>query len=390
MTGLWIPAAINLAGVRQMAWFQNLTVVLKFLPLLFVGSGRLVLRHSRRTSAPFNATGGSLYDGIGIAAGVALFSFIGVECASIAAGRVKNPRRNVGRASIFGTAPERLALPAGHRRRHGSRSPRQARQRRRALRGRVPDDVQRCRLGRQARCAHRGDLRHRCPERLDPGHGRDAVRGRQGRTLPRLSSPRSTGRRAVVRHPRLHRRSLRPSWASSYSGKTGLKVFTYLVYLSVVTVAIPYFFSACAQLAYLVSRRRKVNRAGCSLVTSRSPGTSLLFSLWVTFASGYQAVYQAMVLFLIGIPLYAFLKARKERSDKCPSPSTSREAGCIEGRSRPQAERRNTRRSRGAMSRHSTRPSGPVPGLRRGSSLTWSGCRSTYHLAAGSGSAMSR
>src|SRR3982751_1101189 len=34
LTGLWIPAAINLAGVRQMAWFQNLTVVLKFLPLL--------------------------------------------------------------------------------------------------------------------------------------------------------------------------------------------------------------------------------------------------------------------------------------------------------------------------------------------------------------------
>src|SRR3954462_15271216 len=37
LTGLWVPAAINLAGVRQMAWFQNLTVVLKFLPLLFVG-----------------------------------------------------------------------------------------------------------------------------------------------------------------------------------------------------------------------------------------------------------------------------------------------------------------------------------------------------------------
>ena len=35
--GLWVPAAINLAGVRQMAWFQNVTVVLKFLPLLFVG-----------------------------------------------------------------------------------------------------------------------------------------------------------------------------------------------------------------------------------------------------------------------------------------------------------------------------------------------------------------
>src|SRR6476661_5295886 len=38
LTGLWIPAVINLAGVRQMAWFQNVTVVLKFLPLLFVGT----------------------------------------------------------------------------------------------------------------------------------------------------------------------------------------------------------------------------------------------------------------------------------------------------------------------------------------------------------------
>lgn len=41
--------------------------------------------------------------------------------------------------------------------------------------------------------------------------------------------------------------------------RCGLKVFTYLVGLSVVTVAIPYLFSACAQLAYLASRRRKVD-----------------------------------------------------------------------------------------------------------------------------------
>src|ERR1700760_719304 len=31
LLGLWVPALVNLAGVRQMAWFQNLTVVLKFL-----------------------------------------------------------------------------------------------------------------------------------------------------------------------------------------------------------------------------------------------------------------------------------------------------------------------------------------------------------------------
>lgn len=105
----------------------------------------------------------------------------------------------------------------------------------------------------------------------------------------------------------------------AYSSKTGLTVFTYLVGLSVVTVAIPYFLSACAQLAYLVSKRRRVN--GWMLVRDLSIATaSMLFSLWVTFAAGYQAVYQAMLLFLIGIPLYSFLKARRERLGQVVGP----------------------------------------------------------------------
>ena len=101
--------------------------------------------------------------------------------------------------------------------------------------------------------------------------------------------------------------------------RCGLKVFTYLVGLSVVTVAIPYLFSACAQLAYLASRRRKVD--GWALARDLAiAGSSVLFSLWVTFAAGYQAVYQAILLLLVGIPLYAFLKARRERLGLCAEP----------------------------------------------------------------------
>ena len=43
-----------------------------------------------------------------------------------------------------------------------------------------------------------------------------------------------------------------------YTTTSGLTVFTYLVDLTVVTVAIPYFMSAIAQLTFLVSRRRRV------------------------------------------------------------------------------------------------------------------------------------
>jgi Amino acid permease len=104
-----------------------------------------------------------------------------------------------------------------------------------------------------------------------------------------------------------------------YSNDTGLTVFTYLVNLTVVTVAIPYFMSAIAQLTYLVSRRRRVQ--GRLLARDLSvAGASVLFSMWVTFASGYQAVYQGLVAILAGLVLYVFVKARRERLGEVTEP----------------------------------------------------------------------
>jgi basic amino acid/polyamine antiporter, APA family len=90
LVGLWVPAAVNLAGLRRVAWLQNVTVVLKFLPLAFIGVvGWFFIKAGN--FGPFNASGGSLYSAIGIAASVALFAFIGVEVAAITAKRVTNP-----------------------------------------------------------------------------------------------------------------------------------------------------------------------------------------------------------------------------------------------------------------------------------------------------------
>jgi basic amino acid/polyamine antiporter, APA family len=47
----------------------------------------------------------------------------------------------------------------------------------------------------------------------------------------------------------------------------------------------------------------------------------VLFSLWVTFAAGYSAVYQAMVVVLVGIILYAFVRAHRERVGQVPVPA---------------------------------------------------------------------
>jgi len=49
-------------------------------------------------------------------------------------------------------------------------------------------------------------------------------------------------------------------------------------------------------------------------------GAGVLFSMWVTFAAGYQSVYQALILVLAGVVLYAFLKAHREDSGQIPAP----------------------------------------------------------------------
>ncbi len=102
LVGLWIPAVVNLAGLRSIAWFQILTTVVKFVPLLFIATVGLLFIKSANFGS-FNASGGSSLSAISAAAAIALFSYLGIETASVAAGRVRDPERNVGRATVLGT-----------------------------------------------------------------------------------------------------------------------------------------------------------------------------------------------------------------------------------------------------------------------------------------------
>jgi len=291
--------------------------VLKFLPLLLVGvAGWFFVRSAN--FGPFNASGGSLYAAIGIAAGVALFSFIGVEVAAITAKRVRNPRRNVGRASVLGTgacAILYLLVSA-------------------AVMGLVP---------------HRALVGNTAP--FVPAfeaiftHGAwagkfvaavavvSAIGALNGWTLVTAEVSRAVAGDDLFPRPFAWTDRRGNAWFGiviaallpsllmlwRYTTATGLTVFIDLVDLTVVTVALPYLFSACAQLTYLVSRRRRVQ--GWLLARDLAvAGASVLFSMWVTFASGYSAVYQAMVLVLAGLVLYTFLKARRERLGEAPEP----------------------------------------------------------------------
>ena len=102
LIGLWIPAAINLSGVRNMGSVQVWTTILKFAALAFMSTVGLFFI-SRANYTPWNVSGESAIAAIGGGMAIALFSYLGVETAAVAAGKVRNPDRNVPKATVLGT-----------------------------------------------------------------------------------------------------------------------------------------------------------------------------------------------------------------------------------------------------------------------------------------------
>lgn len=102
LAGLWIPAVVNLTGIKNMGVFQLWTTVLKYVPLVLMATVGLFFIKSANFH-PWNASGSSSWSAIGGAMAICLFSYLGLETASVAAAEVRDPARNVPKATIFGT-----------------------------------------------------------------------------------------------------------------------------------------------------------------------------------------------------------------------------------------------------------------------------------------------
>jgi APA family basic amino acid/polyamine antiporter len=81
---------------------QVITTIIKFAVLAFMSTVGLFFIE-RANYTPWNVSGESTIAAIGGGMAIALFSYLGVETASVAAGKVRDPDRNIPRATIFGT-----------------------------------------------------------------------------------------------------------------------------------------------------------------------------------------------------------------------------------------------------------------------------------------------
>lgn len=103
-TLVWALTALNLGGAKGAGRFQVLTTVLKLLPLVAVVLILIGLaitdsgRFTANSHAPFKTADFTT------ALTLAFFPLVGFEAASLAAERVRDPARNILRATLYGTA----------------------------------------------------------------------------------------------------------------------------------------------------------------------------------------------------------------------------------------------------------------------------------------------
>ncbi|MFJ8441291.1 APC family permease [Kitasatospora griseola] len=325
LVGLWVPAIVNLAGVRSIGAFQVVTTVLKFLPLAFMATIGLLFVKSGNFGA-FNASGGSALGAVSAAGAIALFSYIGLETASVAAGRVRDPKRNVPRATVYGTLACAAIYLLGTL----------------AVFGTVPH----ARLGSSA--APFTDA----VNNIAGGHWAgnlvavaaivSGLGALNGWTLICAEMPMAAARDGLfpAAFAGTRGRSEVPAFGIlsatvlasvltvvSYTSFT--RVFTEIVLLSVLTAVVPYLVSAAAQLSWLVRRgREELDRRRLVRDTAVTV-LALAFSYWSIQGSGYQTVYYGLFTILLGIPAYVWLKRPNARTvaeaaaDTAPPPAAT-------------------------------------------------------------------
>jgi len=315
LVGLWVPAFINLSGIRNMGAFQVVTTVLKFGALVFMSIVGLFYIKSANFH-PWNQSGEGDIGAIGGGMAIALFSYLGLETAAVAAANVRDPDRNVPRSTMLGTLATAVVYILSLVAVFGIVSSHTL------AKSTAPfSDAVNVMFGG-----------HAWGEVMAVFVIISGIGALNGWTMVTAEMPRAAAADGVFpeRFQRLNRRGspafgvvVSTALASiamiiNYIGSEGPTVFTVLVLMTGITAAVPYGFSALAQIKFRILDRRQLESrrfARDMIVSVLSLAASIAFIYYSRDTGHSTFVYWSPFLltvgaFLLGIPVYRYQRDR--------------------------------------------------------------------------------
>lgn len=301
---LWSITLVNISGIRKAGVLQLLTTIFKILPLLAVAVVGVFFIHPHNFT-PFNVSGLPTFSALTAAASVTLWSFIGLESATVPADAVADPQRTMSRATIIGTCIAAFIYISSTA----------------VVMGVMPlSELARSTAPFSAAAEH--IFGHTGALLIGIGAVISCLGALNGWILLAGQIPMAAARDNIF--PALYAKQnaqgvpVNGLIVSSIlvSGLLLLtlheelvKQFTFIILMATLSSLIPYFFTTMAELMLLFQRRDEFSpkRLFISSVIAIIAG---LYAFWTIIGSGHDVVYYGFLLTLMGLPIYVWVRWR--------------------------------------------------------------------------------
>jgi arginine:agmatine antiporter len=313
---MWLVVAMNLRGVKTAGLVSSITTLAKLIPFGAIAVLGLFYIRGEHFS-PLNPSGQSLFTAAAALAPLTMFAYLGLESATVPAGDVVQPERTIPRATVLGVGVACLLYVLGTAVVLGV-VPREQ------LTGSVAPfaDAASLMWGAWAATAVSIAIVISSFGSLNGWTllmGQVPMAAAQDRLFPALFARRSS--RGVPAIGMV----VSASFASilvlvQASGGSGFAaIYALIVGLATMTAAIPYAFCSIAGVL-IAARNGRVARVSVVEVVA------FIFSVFVVYGCGPQAVLYGLVLLLLGLPVYVWQRrqgALVESTVEVPLPAAA-------------------------------------------------------------------
>lgn len=302
--GLWISAIVNLISIRFMSFINISTAITKILPLLIIGIIGLFFIEYNNFKV-FNISNMSMLGALNGASSIALFSYLGIETASVEAGRIKGDKHTVLKATIIGTLICALIYlsvlivifgTVTNEKLQNSSSP-------------FVDSA--------------SAIFH--TQWINSLIAITAIISGFGSliswTLLSAEMPHSAAKDelfpSIFKH--VNKKGM-PTFGIIVSTILASiltllaytkfnNVFNSVVLLTVLTSVIPYLFAISAQIYWTFTKKQQDNKELIKNILKL--GIALLFVFWLLIGSGQEAIYYGIIFIFLGVPIYVYMKIKQ-------------------------------------------------------------------------------
>ncbi|MFI5137808.1 MAG: amino acid permease [Sphingobacteriales bacterium] len=314
ITGLsfiWLVTWINNRGIKTSGNVQLITTISKLLPLLVISIGGLFFIRLQNFH-PFNSSGISFSGVISATAAITMFSFLGIECATIPSGSVNNPEKTISRATLLGLLITALVYILGSV----------------SIMGIIPQKILQHSVTPYADAAvimFGSSARYWA----SAGVAIAAFGALNGWTLVQGQFPYAVAKDKLFPpvFTRLNKKeapylaiivsSIFVSLFMMMNYTKGLvEQFKFLILLTTLTTLVPYLFCAAAYI--IVKLDKNYLHSGGWAPAVLIGALAFAYSLWAIAGSGQDTVYYGFLLLMAGIPFYVWALYKKRDKEETP------------------------------------------------------------------------